>query len=166
MMTGTKERVARYLALLVRCEEAVGGYYRACAGTWPGEGAFWRALADEEAEHALRLGMIQERIRRTPHGVGLVHAFPEGALQAFVDSVEEDTVLVNSGLTTMGAALINARNLALSLIGSQPLRGLSFDDPRFEGYRQEFVAGILRHAERIIERIKEEAPEHARPARP
>jgi len=164
MLSGTKERVERYLALLVRCEDAVAEFYRVCAAAWPGEEAFWEGLADEETDHAVHLQMIQERVRRTPHGIGLLHAFPEAALQAFIDSVERHTALVRAGATTMSAALANARDLEQSLIGSQPLRGFSFDDPRFDGYRRKLTDEILRHGKRILERIGEGAPAYARTA--
>jgi hypothetical protein len=63
MLSGTKERVSQYLTLLVRCEEAVGEFYRVCAATWPEEAAFWQNLADEELDHAVRLEMVQARAR-------------------------------------------------------------------------------------------------------
>ena len=159
MLAGTKERVSRYLALLVRCEETVGNFYRACAGTWPGEADFWQGLADEEVDHAVRLEMVRARIHRTPHGVGLVHAYPEGTLQTFLRSVEESTERVRAGVTTMGAALAQARDLEQSRIGSQPLRGLSFDDPRYARYQEEFSADVLEHARRIVDRLQEALPE-------
>lgn len=164
MLTGTKERVSRYLRLLIRCEEAVETYYRACADVWPREAAFWQVLADEEADHAVRLEMIQERIRRTPHGVGLLHPFPEGTLQTFVASVAAETERVRAGTMGTGAALAYARDLEKSLIGSQPLRGVCFDDPRFAGYRRELAEEISRLAERIAARMREGTPEPARAA--
>lgn len=159
MLAGTKERVSRYLALLVQCEESVGDFYRACAETWPRDAAFWQGLVDEETDHAVRLELVRARIRLTPHGVGLVHAFPEGTILTFLRSVRESTVQVRAGLISMSGALARARDLEQSLIGSQPLRGLSFDDPRFARYQLEFSAEILEHAQRILDRLQETRPE-------
>ena len=161
MLAGTKEKISGYLKLLVRCEEAVADFYRACATTWPEERAFWEGLADEEVDHAVRLELLQARVRLTPHGVGLLHPFPEGSLQTFVSSVEQDTKLARSGAIAMSEALSRARDLEQSLISSQPLRGLSFDDPRFEHYRKEVSAGFVNHARRILARLNERAPEVA-----
>lgn len=158
MLSGTKERVSKYLTLLVNCEEAVGTFYRACGEVWPEEAAFWHNLADEELDHAVRLEMIQERIRATPHGIGLVHPYSEGTIQAFLRSVKESTAMVRGGLITRSSALAHARDLEQSRIGSQPLRGLSFDDPRFARYEQEFSAGILEHSQRIVDRLQEARP--------
>lgn len=161
MLSGTKERVSQYLTLLVRCEEAVGEFYRVCAETWPEEAGFWQNLADEELDHAVRLEMVQARIRATPHGIGLVHPYPEGTLQAFHHSVRKSAALVRAGTVTKSAALALARDLEQSRIGSQPLRGLSFDDPRFARYEQEFSADILEHAQRIVDRLQQNRSERA-----
>lgn len=134
MLAKTIERVADYLELLVRSREAVGEFYLACATAWPDEGCFWKRLAEEETAEAVRIEMLRTRVQRTPHGVGLVRPYPPAVLQAFIKSVESNTRQVQEGGTTAETARVQARDLAQSLIVSQPLRGFSFDDPRFSRY--------------------------------
>jgi hypothetical protein len=153
MLTETRERVSDYLESLVRCEEAVAEFYGVCAAAWPDEGAFWHRLAEEELAHAVRLEMLRSRVRRTPHGVGLLRPYPQATLDAFVRSIAGDIAQIRAGAMPLETALVHARDLEQSLIASQPLRGLSFDDPRFPRYWGEISAQIAAHARRIVDRM-------------
>lgn len=161
MNPATKERIGRYLEELVKCAEAAGDFYRSCAEVWPEEAPFWQLLAEDELEHAVRLDMIRERVRATPHGVGLLRPYSPPTVQAFIGFLRKECDKVRSGEMTSATALARAKDLEQSLIGSQPLRGFSFDDPRFAPYWMEISHAWERHMRRVTDRAPRTAQEHS-----
>jgi hypothetical protein len=146
----TKERAADYLGSLVRCREAVAEFYQACADVWPDGRTLWQRLAQEEASEAVSIALVRERVLRTPHGVGLLKPYPVAVIQNFIESVESDTRLVRTAGMTAETARLRARDRAQSLIVSQPLRGFSFDDPRFARYWEETSVRIAAYVRLAI----------------
>lgn len=161
MRATTKQRITEYLEELVRCEDAAADFYLTCAEQWPEEAPFWLHLAEDETEHAVRLALIRERVRATPHGVGLLRPYPPATLQTFIAHVRKESDRVRSGAMTPAVAVLRAKDLEQSLIGSQPLRGFSFDDPRFAPYLREISRSWERHLTWIIERAAPLAQEQA-----
>lgn len=161
MEAGERDRVIEGLEMLLRCEEAVGDFYRACGQTWPVDRDFWAGIAEEEAIHVARLGVLLERVRRGAAAARVRQEAPCAALKALFQAAVQDRELLLAGKIGRAMALALARDLERSLIGSRALRAISFEEGPCAGYLRAIAEETHRHERlfdgRLAEQLRREA---------
>lgn len=153
MKTAEQHRVLQGLGLLVRCEEAVGEFYQACARAWPTDRDLWDGLSEEEAMHAVRLGLLQGWVRVEAGAARLERFFPFADLHAFLEEVDRGRDRVLAGELTKTMALALARDTERSLLEIQSRRAIAFADPNLDGYLRTISAETHDHGRRLEERL-------------
>jgi hypothetical protein len=151
-----RDRVIEGLELLLRCEEAVGDFYRSCAATWPIDRGFWSGIAEEEAIHVARLGLLRERVVERAAVARVEQAVPCAALNALFQAATRDRELLLAGKIGRAMAFALARDLERSLIGSRGLRAIAFAKGEWDGYLRTIVAETHRHERLFEERLAQE----------
>lgn len=166
MKTSEQHTVLKSLSLLMRCEEAVGEFYQACAEAWPTDRELWAGLREEESVHAVRLGLLRGWVQVEAGAARLERVFPRKDLECFLEGVARDRDRVLAGELTRTAALALARDAERSLLETQALRAIAFVNPKLEGFLRKINAETLNHGRRLEERLWAVLQETADPAPP
>lgn len=151
-----RDRVLEGLEILLRCEEAVGDFYRSCGEIWPIDRDFWWGIAGEEAIHAARLGLLLERVREREAAARVEQEVPCVALNALFQAATRDRELLLAGKIDRTMALAIARDLERSLVGSRALRAISFEKGAWDASLRTIAAETHRHERLFEERLARE----------
>jgi hypothetical protein len=137
------------LGAMTACEEAMAGFYLACAGRWKEEAPFWLARAGEEEQHAAAISRMVELLRSRPYQFLAKKAFRPEAVHTFAEFIARQTSLIKEGETSHPRAVVVARSIEESLIENHFEEIARSDDPEFNALLVLVTHGCVLHRQAL-----------------
>ncbi len=97
-------------------EEAVGEFYKECAGFFRFDSQFWLNLSQEEALHSDVLTKLSQMIWRKPCEYKPGKLSSASALRTFISRIHSDHDRLKNGTLTMYTALLAAYQMETTMI--------------------------------------------------
>jgi hypothetical protein len=146
-------RILESLKWMAEAEEAVGEYYRACAGV-PGEDReFWLQAAGEEDVHNRSLQKMAELVSQNPERFSLNRPFNPAAIRTFISFIRQNTANLKQGKTSGESLLFVARDIERSLLELAYFEIIKTNDPDSERTIKEMKAQTVEHKQRLEQKI-------------
>lgn len=133
---------------LIRHEELVGAFYRACARQLPEEQELWTTLDSEEQAHADLLRTLLPFIEQGQVELNPAAIHPE-TLSAFTRYVQEQTRFVEMGDLPLAMVLAIALDIEQTLLEEDALKYFNGAAPALDQTREHLRVETRRHLARI-----------------
>lgn len=146
------------IQLLINLELAMGEFYQTCSRRWPEDGPFWKAICEQELQHAAYLRKLSDSIAAQPETFALGRNVNHFAINTVISGIKKNTELVKSNALTKIKTLYVSRDMENSALESRLDQLVKTADIGFLEVTRKILVQTQNHKNALLAKIAEVHP--------